>query len=449
MRRAVVVCLALASILSVGASLSGDDGEPLENNARQLVAAMATGDFESVVAHFDAAMTEALPVSRLDEVWQQITAAFGDLKEIDGSRTAAAGAFQAVFVRCTFIKGSLDAKVVYDADGRVAGLFFVPASAAPSPTPAQAAAPPSVSERPVTVGAEPWALPGTLSVPAGGGPFPAVVLVHGSGPQDRDESIGPNKPFRDLAWGLAERGIAVLRYEKRTSQHAEQMARAAQLTVMEETVDDARAAAHLLAGLPEIDSHRVVVLGHSLGGTLVPRIAMGDPEIAGLIIMAGATRPLEELVVSQLEYLAGLDGIVDANEAGQIEKAKHAAAAIADPNLQPGDTVDLLGSKTPGSYWLDLRAYDPAAAAGALSLPIFILQGGRDYQVDAADLDGWRNALDGHPQVRIKVYPQLNHLFMPGSGPSSPQEYATPGHVAAEVLDDVAAWIKEIPASPR
>lgn len=449
MRRTAVVCLALASILPVGAMLSSEDGESLEHGARQLVAAMAARDFESVIAHFDPTMTEALPASRLEVVWQQITAAFGDLEDIDESRSEVAGAFRVVFVRCNFARGTLDAKVVYDSDGQVAGLFFVPAGPVPSPTPTQTSAPPSVNERPVTVGAEPWTLPGTLSLPSSGGPFPAVVLVHGSGPHDRDETIGPNKPFRDLAWGLAERGVAVLRYEKRTKQYSEQMARADGLTVNEETVEDARAAVHLLAGLPEIDSHRIVVLGHSLGGTLAPRIADGDPEIAGLIIMAGATRPLGELMVSQLEYLARLDGTVDSTEADRIEEAEQAAAAIADPQLQPGDTVDVLGSKTPGSYWLDLRGYDPAGTAAGLSLPMLIVQGGRDYQVGAADLQGWQAALGGQPQVTIEVYPELNHLFMPGSGPSSPEEYATLGHVASQVLDDIAGWIRRLPQVPR
>ena len=442
MRIVAALCLFLAPCLPGGAAVSYNDGEPVEVEARRLVTEMASGDFASVVAKFDRTMTDALPASRLEMVWQQVAAAFGDFVGIEGTRSEELGAYRAVYVRCAFTAGALDAKVVYDSDERVAGLFFVPASPIPSPTPAQAAAPSSVAERPVTVGAEPWTLPGTLSLPSSDGPFPAVVLVHGSGPHDRDETIGPNKPFRDLAWGLAQRGVAVLRYEKRTKQYAEQMARADGLTVNEETVEDARAAVHLLAGLPEIDSHRIVVLGHSLGGTLAPRIADGDPEIAGLIIMAGATRPLGELMVSQLEYLANLDGTVDSTEANRIEEAEQAAAAIADPQLQPGDTVDVLGSKTPGSYWLDLRGYDPAQAAASLSLPILILHGGRDYQVGKADLQEWQAALDGRPQVTIEIYPELNHLFMPGSGPSSPEEYATPGHVSSQVLDDIAGWIK-------
>ena len=109
----------------------------------------------------------------------------------------------------------------------------------------------------------------------------------------------------------------------------------------------------------------------------------------------------------------------------------------------------MLGSKTPGSYWLDLREYYPAKAAASLSLPILILHGGRDYQVGAADLSGWQQALDGRPQVTIEIYPELNHLFMPGSGPSSPEEYATPGHVASQVLDDIAGWIKRLGQVPR
>lgn len=157
------------------------------------------------------------------------------------------------------------------------------------------------TEESVTVGAEKWALQGTLPIPVG--PVAAaVVLVHGSGPNDRDETLGPNKPFRDLAWGLADRGIAVLRYEKRTRQYAGKMAGNPNLTVREETTDDAILAAALLRAHDRIDPKRVFVLGHSLGGTLAPRIAAEDRSLAGLIILAGATRPLMEGKSTPSEY---------------------------------------------------------------------------------------------------------------------------------------------------
>ena len=173
---------------------------------------------------------------------------------------------------CQFEKATLDVMLTFDAENKIAGMNISPrASAAPPAVPTPTSS--RFAEESVTVGAgSEWALPGTLSMPVG--PIAAaVVLVHGSGPGDRDETIGPNTPFRDLAWGLADRGIAVLRYEKRTRQYAAKMAADRNLTVREETIDDAVLAAALLRTHARIDPARVFVVGHSLGGTLAPRIA--------------------------------------------------------------------------------------------------------------------------------------------------------------------------------
>jgi dienelactone hydrolase len=248
----------------------------------------------------------------------------------------------------------------------------------------------------------------------------AVVLVHGSGPSDRDETVGPNKPFRDLAWGLADRGIAVLRYEKRTREHAGAMAGNPNLTVRDGTTDDAILAAALLRSHARIDPKRVFILGHSLGGTLAPRIATEDRSLAGLIIMAGATRPLLAAAREQLVYLASL----------------------APGTIDPDEQLARLRSAAPEAYWKDLDAYDPAKTAAALTVPILILQGERDYQVTGADLQGWRDALGGRPTVVIRSYPTLNHLFLPGEGKSVPSEYMVAGHIPDFVLDDIAEWLR-------
>lgn len=300
-------------------------------------------------------------------------------------------------------------------------------------------------EQDVTVGAGEWALPGTLTLPAGPGPFPAVVLVHGSGPNDRDETIGPNKPFRDLAWGLACRGVSVLRYEKRTKQHAARFTAdlLATLTVKEETIDDALLAVACLRGTPDIDPNQVYVLGHSLGGYLLPRIGAADPNIAGLISMAGPMRPLEDLVLEQVAYIAALDGAVSRAEQALLDALAVQAALVKDPNL----SIDMPASSwplgVPASYWLDLQGYRPAEDANSLNMPMVFLQGGRDYQVTLVDLEGWRSTLGSREDVEFRVYPDLNHAFIPGTGPCTPAEYDVPGHVAEEVVVDVAAWIEQ------
>ncbi|MBA3323328.1 MAG: alpha/beta fold hydrolase [Pyrinomonadaceae bacterium] len=306
------------------------------------------------------------------------------------------------------------------------------------------AVPSSFREQEIVVGSGgEWPLPGTLALPNGQGPFPSVVLVHGSGPNDRDESHGTNKPFRDLAWGLASRGIAVLRYDKRTKVHGAKVVQTSgeDLTVKEEVIDDALAAAELLRRTPGIDARRVFILGHSLGGTLAPRIAAGDPKLAGLIVLAGATETFEDAIVRQYEYLHALDGSLDENDKVTLDKIRQQAARVKnlkETGEQP-EAKELFG--VPAAYWLDLRGYDAPIAALKLRQPLLVLQGERDYQVTMRDFENWRRALGQTQRATFKSYPKLNHLFLEGEGRSAPAEYNTPGHVPQYVIDDIATWI--------
>jgi len=274
-----------------------------------------------------------------------------------------------------------------------------------------------------------------------------VVLVHGSGPNDRDETIGPNKPFRDLAWGLASQGIAVLRYEKRTKQHAAKFTEdvLVKLTAQEETVDDALAAVALLRQTKGIDPSRVYVLGHSLGGYLLPRIGSADPRIAGLISLAGPTRPLEDISLEQITYITGLDGTPTPEEQAGLDQLADQVARVKDPGLSAATSAADLPLGIPASYWLDLRGYSPADAAKELQAPMLILQGERDYQVTTADFEGWQSALASRSDVQFKLYPELNHIFVAGEAKSTPAEYNVEGHVAEQVITDIAEWIKATP----
>jgi dienelactone hydrolase len=313
---------------------------------------------------------------------------------------------------------TLNFSVTWTPEARISGTWLnAQAAAKPWARPAYSK-PDSFRERAVTVGAGEWKLPGMLSVPVGKGPFAAVALVHGSGPQDLDETAGGAKVFKDLAEGLASCGTVVLRYDKRTKVHGAKMATMKDLTIQHETIDDAVLAADLLRSLPEIDPKRVFVLGHSLGAYAAPRIAKQDSKLAGVILLAGSTRPLEVLVKEQLEYLGarGRDGEILKN--------------------------------LPAAYMADLHAYDPATTARSLTLPMLILQGERDYQVTMKDFAGWKTALDSRRNVTMKSYPALNHLFIAGEGKSLPAEYQKPGHVSPEVIDDIAKWINSATSRP-
>jgi hypothetical protein len=440
--------LILAFLCLAAPAVSGEDkGLPpaagVEQRARHFVSLLAQQEFQKATADFDGSMKAAAPPDRLKAIWMDLLNTAGAYRETKGARTEPFQQYRFVFVTCRFERRLIDVKVVIDQAGRIAGMFFVPAQPAQYRSPGYAN-PRLFQERDIVVGAGEWKLPGTLSMPVGKGPFPAVILVHGSGSLagDRDESIGPNKPFRDLAWGLASQGVCVLRYEKRTKQYAARFAAAIEgLTVNEETIADALAAVSLLLQTEGIDRKKIFVLGHSLGGMLAPRMAAANANISGLIILAAAARPLEDLMLAQTLYQAALAGELPPTERLKVEEIKRQVAAV--KNLSPKSLPQGLILGAPASYWLDLRNYSPPAVAKTLKQPMLILQGERDCQVNPReDFGVWREALSGRKNATLKSYPTLNHLFMEVGEKSSGAEYQQAGNVADAVIADIAAWIK-------
>jgi dienelactone hydrolase len=416
--------------------------ESAKRLAVDVVTDLANRNFADIVARFTPEMARDLPVSLLDRLWSGIIGQGGAVGEVKEARTmgAAPEGVTVVVVPIRLAKVALDVRVAVAKD-RVVGLRIVPSEPTYAPWSAPAYVDPSrFTNVEVSIGAPPTSLGGTLTLPKVAHKVAAVVLIHGSGPNDRDETLGPNLIFRDLAEGLGSRGIAVLRYDKRTKVHPEQFTGAS--TVREETMDDAVAAVALLRTRPEIDPGSIVILGHSLGGTLAPRIAEGGHGIAAAILLAAAARPLPSITVEQIEYLASLNGPLDEGAKKQIEQIKSdAARALA---AKPGDAgPPIMG--VPPAYWADLNAYDPAATAARLSIPLLILQGGRDYQVTSQDLQRFEAALAGRPNVTIRDFPRLNHLFIAGEGKSRPDEYQIPGHLDLSVIDTIATFLAGIP----
>lgn len=443
-RAAIATALVLCVLAGVAAGCgSSTPSDALVEKAKSIVSSMAEGDFATPVESFDATMKASMSASQLEAAWKALIGRTGDFVEVTSTRTEKSGGSEAVFVTCKFATTPLDVKVVFDSEGLVSGLWFVPTERGGEYEPPSYVDEGSFTEKEVTVGSGEWKLGGTLTLPEGDGPFPGVVLVHGSGPNDRDETLGPNKPFKDLAWGLASRGIAVLRYEKRTKEHQAELEEiAGELTVKEEVVDDALAAAQLMMKEPGVDPAKVYVLGHSLGGMLIPRIAAAGPGIHGFIVMAGPTRPLEDLFLEQVEYITSLEGTPSAEDTARLEALKAAVAKVKSPTLSPDTPASELPLGASGRYWLDLRGYEPAKALAGIKRPTLIIQGERDYQVTMVDFEGWKQALSTNTNVTLESYPDLNHLFMTGKGKAIPAEYEQAGHVSEQVVDDIADFVK-------
>ena len=433
----LLLALGAGLAMSLPARAQAVDGKAI---AIRALDHMDAGEYAQVEAMFDADMAKAVPADKLKAVWESLPAQVGKATGRGDAQTMEQAGSTLVQVPLHFEKAELMAKFAIESGGKIVGFMIQPAQAAAPPAPAPPVAEDaSFSEREVMVGGDDRALPATLALPKGDGSFPAVVLVHGSGPHDRDETIGPNKPFLDIARGLAAQGIAVLRYEKRTKARPQDFA-SGMFGVDEETTNDAVQAVATLRGIDGIDPKRVFVLGHSQGGMMAPRIAAVSGHVAGLVLLAAPARSLLDIVIEQNRRLAVLDdGKTSDAERDAITAIIQQVRITRDAATDPA-TKTVMG--LPANYWRSIDSVDPVAEARSVGLPMLVLQGARDIQVVDADWQGWRGAFHADPKVSFKLYETLNHLAMPGEGDGTLAEYQQPSHVDATLIDDVAAWIK-------
>jgi dienelactone hydrolase len=304
---------------------------------------------------------------------------------------------------------------------------FAPSSGS-APKPVEP--PAGVTERTVTfkqLDGTPY--PAVLCVPKSPSPAPMVVMLQGSGPNDRDETIGPNKPFRDLAWGLAQRGVATLRFDKRTFAFPAFY----KGSLDSESIDDGVDAVKFAQTLPEIDRARIYVLGHSLGSLAAIYVAERVP-VAGMVLMAGAGRPMDQVIRDQVIELAAGQGEAKLQETLKqqdsiMAKVRAGTATAQDLNGQPPDAVR------------DMIVRDPIAELQKTTAPMLVLKGGKDAQLFQADYDSLAAVAGKRPHSGAKLFPNLTHIFTPTDGPTDVRAIYQPAHVAPEVIDTIVAWM--------
>ena len=421
---ALVLGLLLGHVVTVFAQDANMD------RAKHVYELFVADQGDSIHALLNKNLQEKLSPEIFKDMFKQSEKQFGKLQAKGEWKQESAEGITLYYRDLKFERYSLRFLLSFDADGSMNTIRLMPVPAASTAKPV-AYNKEKMQERDITVGADDFKLPGTLTLPVGKKKAPVVILVHGSGPQDRDETVGPNKPFRDLAWGLAERGIATVRYDKRTKVYgAACVPEGRNIDYDTESVDDAVAIIAWAKELPEVDADSVYVLGHSLGATLAPRIAEQADGLTGIILVAALARPFEDAIVEQMTYISSLTDS-SANAKKQITEIKKLADNI--KKLGTPEYDDKIPSllNLPRSYWEFANAYKPVEVASKLALPILILQ----------DFGLWRFGLMRNKNAFLKSYPKLNHMLQEGSGKATPFEYNQASPVVGYVMDDIASFI--------
>ncbi len=440
MRKTIVMLLSLCFLL---AGCAKAEAPNFQNLSAEVFSDLEAGDWQALYARSAEDLRAALgSQDGYRALWEQLLLTLGAFEKAEPGDISEKDGFTIVHVDCVFSASDATIAVAFDADGFIAGVTI----ASVTPEPAEETESGRFLEEEISLppGADDESA-GRLTLPDGAGPFPAVIMLHGSGSSDMNESLPNNAPFRDLAHGLAERGVASVRYDKYPYAHPDKVG--SDFTVETEYMLDAVDAARLL--LADARIGRIYLLGHSMGAMLAPRamervLAIAGDHLAGGVLLAGTPLHLWQVQHAQnLDLIAGLEG-AQKEEAEALVEAE--LAKLDDLRAMPAERCEgetFFGISA--CYQLDEMSVDPAEVAAALNLPLFIAQGGKDWQVRPENGDElWRARLPESLDISYHRYDNMNHLLsdIEGEPTGTTADYMHADAQVSEVLiEDIAKWI--------
>ncbi|OTY12883.1 hydrolase [Bacillus mycoides] len=420
-----------------------EDENPVISTTLSFIRSMHAEDYKSAFGLTSRSLQKIISEKWLKNYWEELPTqlqkgSFIEIGKVTQKETNSV--HTNVEIKLVFEQITVPLLIKLDPSGKIddfqLSMSFSPVADRPSYS-----KPESFIDKEVVVGSGAFPLPGTLSIPKGKGPFPAVILVHGAGAADQDSATYALKPFRDLAEGLASKGIAVLRYNKRTYEHGLKTQYSPFYTVDKETTDDALLVTHFLQNEPMIDKNQIYILGHSQGGMMIPRIIEKNQNqnIAGAIVMGGAAQAFTDNVLDQLEYRFSIGEM----KPEEYKFYKSQFKLLKDPNFSSQNPPKDF-SLGPPVYWDSIRKIKAAEMSKEQKTPLLILQGERDDRVPSKiEIPFWKEQLKERDNIDYRLYPKLNHFFTEGDGElSKSDEYYSPANIPEYVINDIATWVQ-------
>lgn len=466
----LLISLSITSLTAHARSAAQDTPETPQEIVFSL---LKDGNGKMLYFMCDSQVQQAVDIGSLNSLWKNMEAQAGKYVS-HGQWQDFPGLEGAVYSNISFENEKMALLIVFNEDGMVSGLRILPpledndedeagrnADTAAVRNDAEENDEKSTTQKNMedtaadwnvtecAVQTKSWTLPALLTGPDSERErTPIVILVHGSGPNNKDESIGPNKVFKELAEELAAYGIASLRYDKRTLIYGHgAFSNPEKVTLAEETIDDAVSAAALAGSM---GFRHIFILGHSLGAACAPLIAL-QCSTSGIIMMAAPARPMKEMLEEQTKVISPY------NSQETMEQLRKATETI------PADYLKEV----------DYDRMQVAQEIAGKDIPTLILQGERDYQVTMEDFGIWKEAFSTAcgPEIKktaeeaaekatgtdgsdvtgkecvidsdiiMKSYPGLNHIFHKGEGVPSPAEYMQKGRIPEQVIRDIAGFI--------
>lgn len=395
--------------------------------SKKLALQMSNGEFKETHDTLSPLAKLQISLDVLEQGWKDTVADIGNYKSVREITEEASAKSTTVYVILDYDNSGIQVLFSYNINEKIDTLWinFAPYESVVDDN--------FFEEIKISFGDNKNPIEGILTLPKNAKKPPVAILVHGSGNHDADETIGVNKPFRDLAYGLARKGIAVIRYKENIPNSFDEF------TIEDDSLNGASQAIKFAQSCGKVDTDNIIIVGHSLGGMMAPKIAADNKEIDGIVSLAGSPRRLEDIVLDQVKIL---------NKADESITEAVYKLALAQANAQVKKIKELKESSAeiilgyPASYWNSLNQINTPSIVKDLDIPIYIAQGSEDFQV-YADIDyiAWQELLKSKDNVTFRLYDNLNHLFMTTNGRMDVTEYNIKGTMEQKVIDDIAKWI--------